>query len=600
MALLDIKNKIVLDKLLNNWEEVPKKFKHGYQFNKTIYNQEEQIKLIYKLSKKKTISSNSDYGSLSRLNGPLRHTMLSGTFKTIKTSIPNAVMDFLKVDEIAGALAYKDSVILRYTDEILIHCDIVDRIDCSKMEKYILDTFGEDCEFSVDDLTPVIDVSKWSEETPYEMGEDYDKIKEEFEKNNFQIQEPLCYAEITPFNIVFRTSSACAELNLDKVVAGGGKNGDREEQFFPKWLKDASRRTYKKYDCYPPPLSAPEGVYNMWQGFPVHHETESVDCSVFLDHFDNVIGGKEYLLDWMAHIIQKPGEKTLVCPIIRGKSGTGKSIISDTFRLVLGDVLSYHANKLGDILDKHSHARKNRIFISIDEVDAKSGAIHNEHFKDAITSLTFKFEQKRIDEVTLTNFNNFFITTNNEKSLPVQEGERRYSVFDMSDKKMGNHAYFDRIIEWRSNPENLQALYNYLKNRVITHNLKELPETEALHESRILSLPAIVKWWTYRMIESFPKTWGVNYISGNDLFTDYLQFIKVDKEEYNPAKFGLAMKKYIHFDEIALQKKPTKNGVMWLINRKLVVEWLQKKKYTLEKDINEPVEVQSDQVPYDG
>jgi hypothetical protein len=526
--------------------------------------------------------------------------MMADSFKTIKTSIPNAVMDFIKVEEIAGALAYKDSVVIKYNDEILVHCDLVGKIDCKKMEKYILDTFGEDCEFSVDDLTPVIDVSKWTEEAPYETPDDYDKIKEEFEKNNFQIQTPLCYGEMTPFGIVFRPSSACAEINLDKSFFEGGKTGrDVEVQFFPRWLKDETRRTYKRYDCYPPPLKAPEGVYNMWQGFPVHHETESVDCSVFLDHFDNVIGGKDYLLDWMAHIVQQPGNKTLICPIIRGKSGSGKSIISDTFRMMLGDVLSHHANKLGDILDKHSHARKERIFISIDEVDAKVGAIHNEHFKDAITSLTFKFEQKRIDEVTLTNFNNFLITTNNEKSMPIQEAERRYAVFDMSEKRMGDHQYFDRILEWRKKPENLQALYNYLKHRVITRNLKDLPETEALHESRILSLPAIVKWWTYRMVENCPQTWTVNYISNNDLFNDYLSFIKVDNDQYNIQKFGLAMKKYIHFDDKAIIKKSTKNGVMWLINRKLVVEWLQMKKYTLEKSINEAVETPNHEVPAD-
>lgn len=595
--LLDIKNKLVLEKLLNNWDQVPKKFKHGYQSGKTIYNQEDQIKIIHKISKKKDIKTNTDYLSLSKLNGHLRHTILSSTFKTIKTPTPSLVMDFIKVEEITGALLFKSSVIIEFTDEILVHDDFISGIDCDKMNKYIKDTFNEDCDLCIDELTPVIDVSNWSQEEPYDLGEDYDKIKEEFEKNNFQIQDPLCYGEQTPYKVVLRNSAQCGELHADKIF----HEGDKEISFFSKWLKDPTRRTYYKYDCYPPPLSPPESVYNMWTDFPVHHETTSTECSVFTNHLDNVIGGKEYLLDWMAHIIQKPGIKTLICPIIRGKSGCGKSIMGDTFRMVLGEVLGHHANKLNDILDKHSHARKNRIFISIDEVDAKSGAIHNEHFKDAITSLTFKFEQKRIDEITLTNFNNFFITTNNEKSMPIQEAERRYAVFDMSDTKMGDHEYFNNLIEWRNKPENIQALYNFLKVRNISNvNLKNIPETNALHESRILSLPAIVKWWTYRMVDNFPRTWGVNSISNSELFQDYLEFIKVDRDEYNISKFGMAMKKYIHFDDIAIKKKSTNSGVSWSINRSLVVAWLQKKKYTLEKDICPEVEPQITRIPCEG
>jgi hypothetical protein len=46
----------------------------------------------------------------------------------------------------------------------------------------------------------------------------------------------------------------------------------------------------------------------------------------------------DYLLDWMAHLVQRPGVKMMVVPVIRGGQGAGKSIITYMLGAILGPV----------------------------------------------------------------------------------------------------------------------------------------------------------------------------------------------------------------------------------------------------------------------
>ncbi len=302
--------------------------------------------------------------------------------------------------------------------------------------------------------------------------------------------------------------------------------------------------------------------------------------------------GGNYLINWFAWLVQKPGEKTGMCPILRGKQGTGKSLIVEVIMKMLGSKLSYSTGKMGDIFERFSTARGGRIFLNIDEVDGKTGYTHNETLKNAITAETIRCETKGVQESIQTNLNNFFITTNNAKSIPIQGEARRYVVLEIGDEKMGDYAWFDNILSWSKNDDNIASLFKFLLEVDLTNvNLRDIPQTEALIESKILSLPSIVNWLSYRIIEDFQKDWGTKPQRNGDLYEDFKRFSGMDKDNtYNIQKFGMAMKK--NFETcLGLSKNHSRDGVLWSINRQEVFDWLVKNRYTLETELKPAIEI---------
>lgn len=79
---------------------------------------------------------------------------------------------------------------------------------------------------------------------------------------------------------------------------------------------------------YPVPDKCPDDVFNLYEGLAL--EPIEGDCTVYLNHLLQVVcaGNEEayqYLIQWMAHIIQKPDEKPSVAIVMKSVPGTGKA-----------------------------------------------------------------------------------------------------------------------------------------------------------------------------------------------------------------------------------------------------------------------------------
>ena len=74
--------------------------------------------------------------------------------------------------------------------------------------------------------------------------QDYDKLKIEFEKNNFKIINPLSFATIKEDgNLIIRDRAEFKNVYENLLI--------NDESFVSKWLKDPNNRTYDKIDFLP-------------------------------------------------------------------------------------------------------------------------------------------------------------------------------------------------------------------------------------------------------------------------------------------------------------------------------------------------------------
>jgi hypothetical protein len=89
------------------------------------------------------------------------------------------------------------------------------------------------------------------------------------------------------------------------------------EKYMKKWLYDTKKRYCRGFDVYPPPLECPDEYINIWKDYDRDKKQEvEIDeevISTFIKFLkllsENNDSYVEYLLNYVAHIIQYPGIK---------------------------------------------------------------------------------------------------------------------------------------------------------------------------------------------------------------------------------------------------------------------------------------------------
>lgn len=108
------------------------------------------------------------------------------------------------------------------------------------------------------------------------------------------------------------------------------------------WLKWPKRRQYDGIAFKPehPPGVLPGGALNLWQGFSVEPSTEGSWSLLGELVRDSLAGGDaasaDYILDWMAHAVQRPHVPAEVALVFRGDKGTGKGTLGRAFFRLFG------------------------------------------------------------------------------------------------------------------------------------------------------------------------------------------------------------------------------------------------------------------------
>ena len=139
--------------------------------------------------------------------------------------------------------------------------------------------------------------------------------------------------------IKFLTHGAFELWHANRYIYYQDKNGDQKKISLAKhWLHHPQRRQYEGI-VFAPGREIPNH-FNLWRGFGV--EPRPGDCSKFLAHLrDNVCRGDEdlfnWLVGWLAQIVQQPDKKMGTSVVIRGKQGTGKTKVGQVFGSLLGE-----------------------------------------------------------------------------------------------------------------------------------------------------------------------------------------------------------------------------------------------------------------------
>lgn len=296
------------------------------------------------------------------------------------------------------------------------------------------------------------------------------------------------------------------------------------------WLQSPERRQYSGIG-FGPGKEIP-GFYNLWKGFAVEPRPGRWDRN--REHIYEIICNSsdvydDYLLDWMARIVQDPGGiRPGVAIVMKGGRGTGKGSFGQFFGGLLGTHF-LHLTSTNQVFGRFNFHFKDCLFAFIDEGFWAGDRASEGFLKALVTEPTIRVEPKGCDSFSVPNYVNLLIASNNEWIIPAGLDERRFFVLEVSSARQRDHEYFKTLHEEMNNGGREALLYDLLQRDISDSNLRRVPQTCGLLEQKLLSADSVTKFWCSRLFEGSQlrreDEWQT-VVATQRLYDDYVAYVK--------------------------------------------------------------------------
>jgi len=411
--------------------------------------------------------------------------------------------------------------------------------------------------------------------------EEYIPLKEKFENEEgvSMIKDNLVYVVK---DSLYLSQKQLKERYQDWLVG--------EKTFINMWLRDRTKKTFDNMDFLPNQIC--EKTYNLWKGFEIENVPSStgVDISIFHTLVNTLTdNNSDYFIKWLANIFQNPQDKPQTAPIFRSEQGCGKNAFFGLISDIMGHNLFYETSDAErDIFGRFSTAFERKKIVCIDEADVFK---YNSRLKGLVSNESLTIEQKNVQPITIQNLAGVVFLTNESVPVRIETSDRRFLVYECNTKLKGDQGFWDHFRkEWKTDKKNLRAVYDYLMGIDLSSIdwINHRPVTEAYQEIRESCLPVSIKWVS-NLIDEFPSEWVGTNVSSKYLFENFDRFTH-GKTNKTLKGFGKVLEMLIKKNGMyGFEKKRINTGVVWLINRDIVFEWLQEHNYTTTESLEPPI-----------
>jgi len=390
----------------------------------------------------------------------------------------------------------------------------------------------------------------------------YEFMKTDFEKTHFKLMNPPLYVRL--YNgIQFLKSSELTHLYNNLLCD--------KKLFIKEWIADPKIRTYESLVYKPKQEVAPE-YFNIFTDFDCQAKEGSITTiqsilKLISNNDDKVFN---YIEKWVAHLIQKPYEKSGISIIIQGDQGVGKDTYFDFIGKMLGEYFFNTGNAENDVFSRFNGHLKKTLLIKFEEASFMTNKTHADKLKNLITCETQPFEDKGAGIVKLESYVRLVMTTNAEVPVSIEHTDRRFMLVKASSEKIGDLDFWNTVHTELAKIETREAYYNYLLNLDLTDfNPKQRPITQYYEEVKQSFIPYHAQYFQ-QLIQEFHEiktfVWKASELHQN-------MKLKT-KFELNITKFGRDIKLYD-----VIKKNVGKHNTTYTVNTDDLIEFLRLKKW---------------------
>jgi len=272
---------------------------------------------------------------------------------------------------------------------------------------------------------------------------------------------------------------------------------------------DPNTHVYNKIAFSPLPL--PSTTLNYWRGYtlkPMFGDWKVLGAFIL----DIICDGDEqvfvYLICYLAHMLQKPEDKSGVMIVMLGGQGTGKGTFFSMLRKIWAQT-AMQINDVDQVLGTFNAALERNYVILMDEALFSGDKKSLEKLKSLITEPQCRIEQKYQPSRTIDSYHRFFAASNNEHFAKVDKDDRRFLFLRVSDKYQGDLKYFEELHKEIASGTQLAAMvHDLLAMDISSFNVRVRPKTHEHLSQKLQSLDGFERYW-YELLQS-----GILDISG--------------------------------------------------------------------------------------
>lgn len=306
--------------------------------------------------------------------------------------------------------------------------------------------------------------------------------------------------------VTFQRLGAFREWYAEVVAATGKTDNDGNPihtPLAPLWLSSKDRKKYEGIGFFPHPAKPVPGYFNLFRGFRAERlkRIEGASCGMYLEHVRNVIcDGDEklyqYIMAWLAHMIQEPGaDKPGTAIAIRGPQGCGKGTLTKWIQAIIGPVHSMKISTRDRLTGKFNSHLMDRIFINADEAIWSGDKSIAGTLKALITESPLDFEQKGVNPISLPSYLRIIFTSNEKWMVPVESDDRRFVVLDCGTSHVKDRPYYKALNKQMENGGAVELYHTLLEWDYSEVDVRQAPSTRALITQKLESLPTVDRWW---------------------------------------------------------------------------------------------------------
>lgn len=414
--------------------------------------------------------------------------------------------------------------------------------------------------------------NKYNPETDDEEKTKLKEIKKEmktyFEKYHFKVMSPYSFARKTEINGIYGYDFITKET-LHSIYENLWCGFDKP--FTKMWISDFYIKEFENYDFQPPPSEISSSTFNLFTGFiherilPFEFKQDEIkeNSKIFIKHLWYLAGKNndvlEYILDYLAHMLQEPGELPRTSIVFKSEQGVGKNVFFENFaEKILGSKYLLATTNIDHILGRFPMINQ-KMLVLMDEANGKDSFLANDKIKGFITAPKIPYEKKGIDPVDIKNCARMLFFTNNDFPVKIEQSDRRFVVSECSSDVKNNTTYFKRLLNAFNDKKLVWSFAQFLLKRNIAEwdPVNDRPITKIYKQIQKATVPSDARFF----LEYSRFIYGENDTpyTGKDLYEFYIMFCKCQPKPLSPITEMTFLKRLKEYPFLKKTKGMNKN-----------------------------------------
>ncbi len=246
------------------------------------------------------------------------------------------------------------------------------------------------------------------------------------------------------------------------------------------------------------PIAAGASLLNFWVG--PREAIAGGSCSSILDYLQMIIcngdlASYDYLISFLAHMVQNPEEKPGVMIVLLGKQGTGKGM----FFSLLRSIWNRTTLQIADIdmaIGRFNACLERSFAVCMDEALFSGDRRALDRLKSIVTESIINIEQKYQPSRSIRSVHRFFAASNHDQFAHLEADDRRFVFLRVSEARQQDTAYFGQLSAAFQDSGNIGAFVHHLQQIDLSNfDVRKRPRTGEHLMQRIKSLQGVDRYW---------------------------------------------------------------------------------------------------------